>query len=402
MPGRTKRRSRTPTPRVSKTPRQPATPTDTIMEGADDDSVRTLERDNRKPPATTNRAHFTFLQLTVNVSASKKGTDAMRENFCQVLTTLREADDSVILTHFKTDPEQLDNDLYTCFTKHTIDDPTNLPTSITAIGKYFHGAKPKSDGGAIWTQLRIAHNTQIETIIADTEYDLKESQSHISVQVIQHHSVAQLGFLKNMHPDIDVDLLTEFLNVTMRTMHRPNQVHFGLRVKVPYDGMKRTPAKKGVRRLQAIHIEVKAEEKSAASQIIKLILASDAFHKRYTCDVRLIPLFDRNSSPHTQEKIKRCILQHGQFCQCVEFLPCDSIDHLDQRNTKLKKTLRELILSLPDSHFINIDLNWRRDGYYILYPKKYAEPARDRIAHLGTYLHRKYGDHILPSLSAEM
>ena len=48
MPGRSKRRSRTPPPaRSGKTARQPEITIDTTMEPADDASVRTLERDNR-------------------------------------------------------------------------------------------------------------------------------------------------------------------------------------------------------------------------------------------------------------------------------------------------------------------------------------------------------------------
>ena len=70
-------------------------------------------------------------------------------------------------------------------------------------------------------------------------------------------------------------------------------------------------------------------------------------------------------------------------------------------NTALKKTLRQLILALPDAHFINVDLNWSNTGYSILYPKKYETAALERIANLGPYLHRAYGDPILVSLPAD-
>ena len=57
---------------------------------------------------------------------------------------------------------------------------------------------------------------------------------------------------------------------------------------------------------------------------------------------------------------------------------------------------------MPDAHFINIDLNWSNSGFAILYPKKYEGISQDRIANLGPYLHKAYGDAILPSLSIEM
>ena len=64
------------------------------------------------------------------------------------------------------------------------------------------------------------------------------------------------------------------------------------------------------------------------------------------------------------------------------------IDHLDQKNKPLNKTLRQLILELPDAHFINIDLNWSNSAYAIIYPKKYEEVEQERIANRGPYLHK--------------
>ena len=80
---------------------------------------------------------------------------------------------------------------------------------------------------------------------------------------------------------------------------------------------------------------------------------------------------------------------------------CDGIEFLDQTNKPLKKTLRQLILGIPDSHFINIDLNWSRSSFAILYPKKYENMARDKIANLGAYLHKTYGNDVLQYLLAD-
>ena len=41
-------------------------------------------------------------------------------------------------------------------------------------------------------------------------------------------------------------------------------------------------------------------------------------------------------------------------------------------------------------------------GIIFYIQKNMVIKQRDRIVHLGTYLHREYGDHILLSLSAEM
>ena len=153
--------------------------------------------------------------------------------------------------------------------------------------------------------------------------------------------------------------------------------------------------------IQAVHVEAVGAHAKITNRLIKHILSTPEFQHRYVCDVRLVPSYDRNSSPYIQDKIRRCIVQHGQFCKCVISNTCDGIEFLDQTNKPLKKTLRQLILGIPDSHFINIDLNWSASSFAILYPKKYEDMARDKIANLGAYLFKTYGDDVLQSLPAD-
>ena len=408
MQMRNKRRSRSPQNIQGRKSKKTDNTQSQVSLQKDDSSVDTVKQTNGTMEGNTiDREFFSFLQVRFTVNASKKGTVAMREKLQTLIKTFREADESLVFTVYKTDSNKSNANLYTCAEKNTLQNPKDIPDSITAIGKYFYGAKPNSNGGLVWTQVRIAHTNPIENIIADTEFDLREDGIFVSLQVIQHWEVAQLGFLKNLHPDIDTEAMSLFFNTAAKAYHRSGKIFYGLKVKAPYDGTKKIYDKKKTtpinyrQRTQAVHIEVKAEHKEVATKALKNILASPKFRGRYNCEVRLIPLFDRNSSPYTQDKIRRCIVQHGQYCQCTDMLHCEGIAHLDQKNLTLKKTLRELILALPEAHFINIDLNWKKDSYQILFPKKYDEIARGKIAHLGTYLHREYGDSVLTSLPVE-
>ena len=72
------------------------------------------------------------------------------------------------------------------------------------------------------------------------------------------------------------------------------------------------------------------------------------------------------------------------------------------KNGALKQTLRQLIIGLPDAHFININLNWSNFAYAIVYPQKHEKETKERIANLGPYLHKAYGDDILTSFDADM
>ena len=346
----------------------------------------------------------TFLSFQFNVDKASKGSEEMRSKIIALFKILRQVDETLAFSMYKRDAIiDVESNLYTTPSSMVISDPSDVPTSITMMGKYFNGARPNNKGGNIWTQVRIVHNVEIENIIADTREDFLEKKSRLTVQSIQHWDVVTIGFLKNVHPDVDVHQLSAFFSQELKSLHRTTELKMGLKVKSPFDGRKRDPSKNipYKDRIMAIHVDVEGANSTLSSKLIKHILASTKFRARYNCDVRLVPQYDRNAGPYIQDKIRRCITQHGQFCQCVQSTSCDGIDHLDQKNTALKKTLRQLILGLKDAHFINVDLNWTRSSFAILYPKKYEQTAKDKIANLGAYLHKEYGDAILSSLPVE-
>ena len=360
--------------------------------------------------ANTNSAivistYVSFLSFRFKVDKTdNKGSETMRKQICKLFKLLQHADDSLTFSHYKLDASP-DNNTGTFSTPQstTLDDPDNLPTSITAMGKFFFGARPYNKGGTIWSQVRVLHSKEIENIIADTREDMKENDAHLILQTIQHWDVASLGFFKHLHPDVDITNFAEYLSKQLAILQPSPVLQIGLQVKTPYDGKKRvnTTTSHYRDRIQAVHVGAVGIQAKTTNRLLKVILASSEFKHRYVCDVRLVPFYDRNSSPYIQDKIRRCIVQHGQFCKCVVSNTCDGIDFLDQTNRPLKKTLRQLILGIPDSHFINIDLNWSRSSYAILYPQKYEEMARDKIANLGAYLHKTYGDNVLQSLPAD-
>ena len=369
----------------------------------DDASADTIMAENTSP---ISHKYTTYLKLAAEVGPSKKGTDTLRSKYGEILATLRECDESSAFAPYKQDIAKDASGNTISSASEIIASPSAIPASITAMGKYFSGTRPNSDGGTVWCQVRLVHNETIDNILADTRDDLKEQSSFFSIQTIQHWEVASLGFLKNLHWDIDVSALTEYFNKHLRRLNKSEVITLGMKVRTPYDGLK-TNKKENVKktpyreRCQAIHVECKASHKDLANKHIKTILESTSFKRRYTVTVRLIPPLDRRDSPYTQDKIRKCITQHNQFCKCISSMTCQGIEHLDQMNTKLKRTLRELIVSLPDAHFINVDLNWTGDSYAILFPTKYEAEARDKIAHLGPYLHKGYGDDILPSLPSD-
>ena len=186
----------------------------------------------------------TFLSLQIGVAKATKGSEEMRSKIMDLFKILRQADDTIAFSVYKTDAViDVDTNLYPTANSMVISDPEDIPTSITMMCKYFHGARPNNKGGTIWTQVRMLHSVDIENIIADTREDFVEKKGRLTNQSIQHWDVATLGFLKNIHPDVDVHQLSAFFSHEMKLLHRASPLKVGLKVKSPYDGRRRDPSK---------------------------------------------------------------------------------------------------------------------------------------------------------------
>ena len=111
----------------------------------------------------------------------------MRKKISKLFKILQQADETLTFSHYRLDAIP-DNDTREFCTplSATLDNPENIPTSITAMGKFFFGARPNNKGGIIWSQVRTIHTEEIKNIIADTREDLKENDAHLILQTIQH------------------------------------------------------------------------------------------------------------------------------------------------------------------------------------------------------------------------
>ena len=312
-------------------------PKDTEMEDiSDDETVAQTNHDTTKGSFT----EVSFLKISVKVPKALKATSMMKTKLQEVIKCLRDADNTVVLSHYKLDPTKDKDGFIKNKTNTILINDTEIPESITAIGKFFQGSRPRSEGGVIWTQIRILHNEPIHNIIADTRTEIKEMNAFIALQAIQHWNVETISFLKNLNPDVDNESIQTYFTDEINALHKKDKkLLIGIKVRTPYDGIRRDTNKqlKFKDRVQAFHIDVVGDTREEVTRYLKTILASEEFQKRYKAPVRLVPTYDRRGSSNTQEKIKRCILQHSQFCQSITSMPCQGIPSLELRNRSLKK-----------------------------------------------------------------
>ena len=94
--------------------------------------------------------------------------------FQEILKLLQEANDSAILSYYKTDPTTNDKGEHTIPVHNILSSPHNFPDSITGLSKYFFGGRPNSKGGAIWSQIRLMHSSPIDNLLEYTREGLRE------------------------------------------------------------------------------------------------------------------------------------------------------------------------------------------------------------------------------------
>ena len=62
----------------------------------------------------------------------------------------------------------------------------------------------------------------------------------ITLQAIQHWNVETIGFLKNLHPDVDNESIQRyFIDEINKLHHKEEKLLIGIKVRTPYDGIKR-------------------------------------------------------------------------------------------------------------------------------------------------------------------
>lgn len=157
---------------------------------SDDDTVTHGNGDNGKCSFPC----VSFLKISVKVTKSNKATATMKAKFQEITKCIRDADSTASISHFRIDPTPKEDGMFHASKNMIVTGSDSIPDSITAMGKFFHGCRPRSDGGVIWTQIRLLHTEPMDNIVADTRVELQEMGGYITVQSIQHWDVVTLGF----------------------------------------------------------------------------------------------------------------------------------------------------------------------------------------------------------------
>ena len=91
------------------------------------------------------RKHILYCDVTLKVKAAKKGTEELCLQCQTLLRVLQDADDSVALVKYRTDAgsKNMQGD-WKVGKDVSVTKMEDIPATITALGQYFHRARPYS------------------------------------------------------------------------------------------------------------------------------------------------------------------------------------------------------------------------------------------------------------------
>ena len=378
-----------------------------IQENVDDTSSVDTARQQGNPSNSIYRRNTLFCDITLRVKAAKKGTEELRAQCQTLLRILQDADDSVILVKYRTGPgTQNDKGEWKISKEVMLSNQEAIPSTITALGQYFHRAKPYSAGGNVYTKIKLAFDGDFATIRTDVDAELMDLGFKLYPQKLQHFDVRQVGFLHLFHPEGNLEFWTGFFCKHLTSRFR-KQTNIGLSSRFLYDGRKMAQgsARNKSSRVRAIHVEVVASEAYDVTRALKEILKAEEFRSMYGEKVRLVPLYDREQSLDYNSKVRRMMVQHGQGIKSMSKGTNYDVTYLDEIESTTNLTLRQMIIGLrsreDEQLFFTVDESWNRQGFSLYWATNKEEEGRLMQVHLGAALVRVYGQEAKKFFSLE-
>ena len=94
--------------------------------------------------------------------------------------------------------------------KEALVSPTDLPTIVGGIWRYFDCVYPNGKGGPTYPGVRFAFVLDRDTLQASCEHDLRKSSINMWYNTIQHHTTVNSFWLQNFNLDSNLKYWTEF------------------------------------------------------------------------------------------------------------------------------------------------------------------------------------------------
>ena len=319
-------------------------------------------------------------EFRVLVPPSTQADVELRNALVQFFTKLRECDSTLVI-HPWEDKENTTRQSGTRPWK-SISSPSQIPTTMNGLKKYFPRAIPKTGGGHIYPSCHLGHTHSFSFIKDDLQWWFQQEQHGFWERQLQCESTYIVGWALYSTQSIHVPALRRALGDLLG-------FDVGIRWRtIQIDKAGPIPKEQLVK---ALHFEVNRANRRQAKQRLAQIYARDADSFPLGIKLRLVwPLSDLMNFA-TRTKVSALRLRQLQFCSNMRGMRTWELHTIDQPDDSTGLTLRQRLTAIK-SHkdgfqlFHSVDPSHIGDAVQFTFHPNREEEARAMITGLIPYL----------------
>lgn len=316
--------------------------------------------------------------LNFNIPNENKGTNGLKNYFEEIFKEMTSYCEGISLLPWNSDEFS-----------NQITNPSDIPTTITQIKKYFHGARPQDSGGFVFTKIRLGFPIQVDRLTF--EEDIKGWCQSRAIRLyeasVQHPDVKSVGWLAYLPRTVNQKKWCQAVTkLYQKKFTFSTEMQIGLTWRA-LNGQKNIEKSK---KIYAMHVE------SPISMIktVKKFLRYISHKKLWPLGVRfrMVDEFTGNMKETNKQKHRYLADKHKAFMKQISECNCDQILNLDRIIATSGKTLRSIITEIRDKDdnrriFASIDERYNDNTTFVatFRPDKKSK-AYEFMNSLSTYI----------------
>lgn len=267
--------------------------------------------------------------------------------------------------------------------KENLSAGNRIPKELRALKIYlnrFYIPKDAEKGCTIYPKIYIGHNKQLKDIFSDLEEWKEENNNGIYRNMVQAEDIDDVGWLLWSTREFDAGALAD-------EMKEIFGFEVGLRWKNIDQGIRNIPDEKQVK---ALTVELDATKKREQAKKI-----AQFYNRRNTNSdtlpngvrMRFVKSIKDCTNRVDQAKVAKLRGKQKRFVETVCTTYCfdiEQIDYAGQDDNDEFYTLRQMVMNIKHSTlnvplFINVDLDWKEEGFAFQYPPEFRQEAETTI-----------------------
>jgi hypothetical protein len=341
------------------------------------------------------RAHFGRYTWKVHAQPSDQSFTSLRLAILELWEVFLEADPTFVIYPWTEDDAREPG--------HALNKPSQCPYITRDLLIYFQKALPRASGGTYYIGVRFGSQYSPSELKARTAefFSMSQNQTRVGswLKSLQHDNTVEIGWLLGSTYSMSLERLAAEIHTRSN-----GALEIGCRWHAI--GLKHyNPNLPDSQRFKAIHIEVKAEQQSAAIRFMGALF-SKSRTKNFVMNttMRFIPIMSLVSSVNVEAKVAHARERQGLFLHQLRQTKVFTIGSLDFKSNKIgNQSLRDLILKLkvdgPDSPQLYFSCDMQVDGgVLVTFLEKHNSIGHHKSQNLLAYLRYtnppEYHDHI--------